>query len=297
MSPRTHVTASVAVLAAQVSVNVGAAIGKGLFAQIGPEGVAALRTSIAALILLAVARPWTTRLTRSQVTALGLYGLALGGMNLLIYWAIARIPIGIAVAIEICGPLTVVLLTSRTARDFLWLALAVAALAMLVPWPGAEATLDPLGVAFALGAATCWGLYILLGKRASEVPGAKAVAIGMAVACLITVPFGLGNAGAQLFSASVLGLGLVVATLSSALPYLLEMTALRRLTSRVFGLVTSSAPAIAALVGYLLLGEALTPLQWAAIALMVSASAGSAVTARASGQAPPAPVGDGRAPN
>lgn len=271
--------ASLAIVAAQVSINLGAALGKGLFPSVGPEGVAALRTGIAALLLLGLARPWTVAITPRQAAWLFLYGLALGGMNLLIYWSMERIPIGIAVAIEICGPLAVVLLTSRSGRDFLWLALAVAGLLLLVPWPGAEAGLDPLGVAFALGAAACWALYILFGKRASEVGGGAAVALGMTAACLVTVPFGVSAAGTGLLLGPVLGLGLAVALLSSALPYLLEMAALGRLSSRVFGVVTSAAPAIAALAGFAVLGERLSPAQWLAVALMIAASAGCSLAA------------------
>lgn len=280
MSDRTVALASLSILAAQISINIGAAIGKGLFPQVGPEGVAAFRTVISALILIAVAGPWRTRVTRGQARWLVLYGLTLGGMNLLIYWAFERIPIGIAVAIEICGPLAVVLTTSRSVRDFLWLGLAVVGLLLLIPWPGGEASLDPLGIAFAVAAAACWALYILFGKRASRVESRTAVALGMTTACLLTVPFGVAAGGATLLSPPVLAVGAVVAVLSSALPYLLEMKALETLSSRVFGVVTSSAPAIAALAGFLILHERLTGLQWLAIALMVAASAGCSLTAR-----------------
>jgi inner membrane transporter RhtA len=274
MQARTAALASVAVVAAQVSINLGAALAKGLFEQVGPEGVAALRTSLAALILVVVARPWRAAVTRHQALWLGLYGLALGSMNVLIYWAIERIPLGIAVSIEICGPLAVVLATSRSTRDFLWLGMAVTGLLLLVPWQESDDALDPLGIAFASGAAACWALYILFGKRAAQVDGGTAVALGMIVACLITVPIGIAEAGAILLQPAVLLGGLTVALLSSALPYFMEMKALERLSSRVFGLVTSSAPAIAALAGFILLGEQLSALQTAAIALMIAASAG-----------------------
>lgn len=280
MQARTIPLASLAVVVAMVSVNVGAALGKGLFPLVRPEGVAALRTSIAALILLVVMRAWSARFTGRQALWMVLYGIVLGGMNLLIYWAIARIPIGIAVTIEICGPLAIVLLTSRTAKDFLWFALAVAGLLLLVPWPGSGTNLDPVGVLYALGAATCWALYILFGKRAAEAESGIAVAVGMAFACLVTVPVGISAAGRSLLLPQVLGLGLVVAVLSSALPYYLEMRALEKLSSRIFGLVTSSAPAIAALVGFFVLGERLTPVQWLAVGMMIAASAGCSLASR-----------------
>lgn len=272
--------AALCMAGAQVSVNVGAALGKGLFASVGPEGVAALRTSIAAILLLAIARPWRAMPSRRQMGWLTVYGLTLGSMNLLIYAAFARIPIGVAVAIEICGPLGVVLATSRSLRDFLWLGLAIGGLLLLAPWPGGSARLDPAGIGFALAAALTWALYILVGKRAAQVKGTTAVALGMTIACFVTLPFGLSAAGGRLLDPSVLGLGIGVALLSSALPYVLEMKALGHLSARVFGVLTSAAPAVAALVGFLILGERLTLAQWLAIALMIAASAGGSLAGR-----------------
>jgi inner membrane transporter RhtA len=272
--------AAVAIVAAQISINIGAAFAKSLFPLVGPEGIAALRTGIAALILLIVVRPWRRSLSRSQILWIVLYGLALGGMNLLIYWAFARIPIGVAVAVEIAGPLAVVLLTSRSARDFLWLALAVASVLLLVPWPGQSAPLDLAGVGFAMGAGICWALYIVFGKRASKVEGSTAVALGMVAACIVTIPIGMATEGSRLLDTSAWGLGLVVALLSSAIPYMLEMEALQRVSSRLFGVLTSSGPALAALAGFALLGERLTLVQWLAVALMIGASAGCSMTSR-----------------
>ena len=280
MEGRTVAIAGLAIVAAQLSVNIGAAFAKGLFPLAGPEGVAALRTGAAALILMAVARPWRRSLSRCQMLWIILYGLALGGMNLLIYWAFARIPIGVAVSIEIGGPLSVVLLTSRSARDFLWLALAVASVLLLMPWPGRQAPLDLAGVGFAMGAAVCWALYIVFGKRASQVETGTAVALGMTMACLVTIPIGVTAVGSRLLNPAAWGLGLVVALLSSVIPYMLEMKALERLSSRLFGVITSSAPAVAALAGFVMLGERLTPAQWIAVLLMIGASAGCSLTSR-----------------
>lgn len=144
-------------------------------------------------------------MTRRQVTFLALYGLALGGMNLLFYLAIERIPLGVATTIEIAGPLSVVLLTSRSIRDFFWFALAVASLLMLMPWPGSQTRLDPIGIAFALGAAACWALYILFGKRASELESRTAVALGVLGASAVTLPFGIVAAGEKLLLARSYG--------------------------------------------------------------------------------------------
>jgi inner membrane transporter RhtA len=197
-------------------------------------------------------------------------------MNLCIYRAMELIPIGIAIAIEVTGPLAVALLGSRRLRDFLWLACAAAGLTMLLPVK-AGATLHPLGVAYAAGAALCWALYIVFGKRASAMPAGQAVAWGMLVASTFTVPLGIVHASGALLEPNVLLGGLTVAILSSMVPYSLEMLALRRLPNSVFGLVVSASPAVASLIGFIILGERLSWVQWAAIACIVCASAGSAL--------------------
>ncbi|TFW34231.1 EamA family transporter [Massilia horti] len=244
----------------------------------GSEGVTALRVGLSAGILFAAYRPWRTRLTRSDALNLVIYGLMLGCMNLLIYRAFALIPIGVAVAIEVTGPIAVVLLASRRARDFLWAGCAIAGLALLLPI-SSSAPLDPRGVAWAVGAAFCWAMYIVFGKRASTLAGGPAVAWGMLAAAMFTVPVGAASAGAALLSPAALLGGLAVAVLSSALPYSLEMMALARLPRRVFGILVSSAPAIGALAGFLVLGERLAGLQWLAIALIVLAAGASAANA------------------
>jgi inner membrane transporter RhtA len=272
-----------AVLAALVSQNIGAAVAKHLFPLVGSEGVTALRVGLSALILMLAFRPWRTALTRRGAFDVGVYGFMLGCMNLLIYHAFKLIPIGIAVAIEVTGPLAVVVAASRRWRDLGWVACAALGLALLLPLrtgtgaPGSA--LDPVGVAYALGAAFCWAMYIVFGKRASRLKGGQAVAWGMLAASLFTVPVGAVHAGAALLQPTVLLAGLAVALLSSALPYSLEMMALRRLPRRVFGILVSSAPAVAALAGFLVLGEQLLPLQWLAIVLVMAASAGSAANA------------------
>lgn len=268
-----------ALLLSQVSVNLGAAFSKHLFPVIGPEGMTALRTSLAACLLLALWRPWRVPIGRAHVGPMLGYGATLGLMNLLIYLAFERIPIGIAVAIEVTGPLAVVLFNSRRWRDLLWLGLTCAGLWMLLPVRSAGA-LDPLGVACAAGAAACWALYIVSGRRVAASFGGGAVAWGMAIAALITLPLGLAHAGAALWSPGGLWAGLGVAVLSSAVPYSLEMVALRRLPARLVGMLLSAAPAIAALMASLVLGEALTAMQWAALTCIIAASAGSAATTR-----------------
>lgn len=276
---RSLLVPGLAIFGAMVSVNFGAAYAKHLFPLVGSEGVTALRVGLAACMLMALARPWRTPLTRRDAANLLVYGLMLGGMNLLIYRAFAHIPIGVAVAIETTGPLAVVVLSSRHARDLLWVALALFGLWLLLPLRVGVAALDPLGIAYALGAAFCWAMYIVFGQRAATLKGSHAVAWGMSAAALFTVPLGVAHAGAALFTPAMLGAGLVVALLSSALPYSLEMVALARLPRRVFGMVVAAGPAFGALAGFTLLGERLTGAQWLAIALIIGASAGSAATA------------------
>jgi inner membrane transporter RhtA len=265
-----------AILGSMVSTNLGAAFAKSLFAHTGSAGMTALRVGMAAIILVLAWRPWRRLPPRAALLELAVYGLMLGCMNLLIYRAFSLIPIGVAVAIETVGPLAVVLASSRRPRDLAWLGCAAAGLVLLAPWRDDAAFLDPWGVACALGAAFCWAMYIVFGKRVAHATGGASVAWGMLVAALFTVPFGVAQAGAALFTPSVLAAGLAVALLSSALPYSLEMLALQRLPRRVFGMLVSAGPAVAALAGFVVLGERLAALQWCAIALVIAACAGSA---------------------
>lgn len=269
--------AYLAMLGAQISSTFGATSAKGLFALTGPAGLAALRTTIAALLLLAVTRAWRTAISARQLRVLILYGLMMGGMNLLIYQAFARIPVGLAVTIEMAGPLAVVLITSRSLVQLLWFCLAVCSLLLLMPWQMLDRPLDPLGVIFSLAAAFCWALYIYVGKSASEVKTGTAVTIGLVAACFVTVPFGLWTAGAALFGHRVLAAGLAIAILSSLIPYALEMKALERLSRRAFGIVLSGYPAGATLGGFFILGERLTLIQWAAVVIMIVACVGSSL--------------------
>lgn len=270
---------ALAILASMISVNVGAAFAKGLFPLVGSAGVTALRVGLAALLLLAFWRPWRRLPSRVDARNLLIYGLMLGCMNLAIYAAFARIPIGVAIAIEVTGPLALVLLSSRRPLDVAWVACAAVGLWLLSPLYGGGTALDPVGVAWALGAAFCWAMYIVFGKRVSTLEGGHAVAWGMLVASLCAVPVGVAQAGAALFAPGVLAAGLAVAVLSSILPYSLEMAALARLPRRVFGILVSAGPAIGALAGYFVLGERLSTVQWLAIALIIAATAGSAAAA------------------
>ena len=267
------VLAGFALLCSQLSLNVGAAVAKHLFPLIGVEGVTAYRVGFAALLMMAVFRPWRTPLTWPQACNVAVYGSVIGLMNLLIYRSFNLIPLGIAVAIEVAGPLTVAVLSSRRPRDLVAIALAVAGLYFLLPIHGHVDQLDPAGVAYAAGAAVCWALYIVFGKRVSVMHGGQSVAWGMTAASLFILPVGAWYSGAVLLTPSYMAIGLAIAVMSSALPYTLEMLSMRNLSSRTFSMFSSAAPAISALAGMLMLGEHLTLTQWLAIAAIVLASA------------------------
>ncbi|MGV8844511.1 MAG: threonine/homoserine exporter RhtA [Pseudomonas sp.] len=267
-------------LVAMTSLQGGATLAKSLFAQIGAEGTTALRLSLAALLLCVLMRPWRTRLTLRSCRSLLAYGSALGGMNLLFYMSLQSVPLGIAVALEFTGPLSLALLSSRRPLDFTWIALAIFGLWLLLPDQYASEQIDPLGMAYALGAGLCWAMYIIFGQKAGAEHGAHTAALGTLVAALLVFPIGLAHAGSELFSMELLPVALAVAVLSSAVPYSLEMVALTRLPARTFSTLMSMEPAIAALCGLLLLNEHLIGNQWLAIGAIILASLGAALTAR-----------------
>jgi inner membrane transporter RhtA len=208
------------------------------------------------------------------------YGLTLVGMNLLIYQAFVRLSLGVAMALEFTGPLAVSLATSRKSADFVWVALTVAGLALLLPVPGLTDSLDPVGAAFALAAGACWAAYIVVGQRVGRsLPAGQVTALGMAVAAAVALPIGAAAAGSALLSWAILPAALGVAVLSSVIPYTLEMAALKRLPATTFGVLMSLEPALGAAAGVAVLGLHLAPAQWAAIGCVVLAAAGSAATA------------------
>jgi inner membrane transporter RhtA len=274
--------AIVAVLISILSVQAGAAFSKHLFPVIGAEGTTALRQVFATLILLLLFRPWRGAPDRGHLRLLALYGGLLGVMNLSFYLGIARIPLGVGVAIEFLGPLSVAIFTSRRWSDALWVACAIAGLAILLLAKGDLAgRLDPIGCLWCLIAAVCWGSYIIVGQKVSgQVEGGKAVAIGMAISTLFTLPVGMAFAGPALWSPAILPWGLAVGILSSAIPYTLEMLALKHIPAKTFSLMMSLEPAAAALLAFVILGERLTAWQWLAVGLVILASAGSSLTAR-----------------
>ena len=268
-----------AVLLSIVSVQAGAALAKGLFPVLGAAGTTSLRVGISALVLLLVVRPRLGRLTAAQWRAVVPYGLALGLMNLLFYYALARIPLGLAVTVEFIGPLGLALLSSRRWLDAGWAVLAGAGIALITPWHGHGP--DLVGLGFALAAGIAWAVYIVLGQRtAVALPGQQAVAIGMLFACLPVLPVGVAGDSLQGLTPHLLLLGGLLALFSSVLPFSLEMHALRTMPTRTFSVLMSLEPVAAALSGWALLGEKLGPGQWLAVGFIVVASVGATLTAR-----------------
>lgn len=267
-----------ALAGAMLSLAFGTSFAKQLFPVVGAAGTSSLRVGLAALILLAVFRPWRLRLSRDDMGRVVAFGLVLGLMNLTFYLSLRTLPLGLAIAIEFMGPLTLALLHSRRLIHFVWVGLAAFGLLLLLPLRGGENALDPVGVGFALAAAVFWALYIVFGKRLSHIPSGPSVALGMSVAALVVLPFGAAEAGTGLLVPSVLMLAVVVAVASSALPYSLDMVAMRGMPKRTFGVLLSGEPAIGALAGILLLNEWLSGTQWLAIAVIVAASAGAIAT-------------------
>ena len=259
---------------AMVSVQVGAALAKQMFAHVGAQGAVTLRVVLAALILFAVQRGWRMAVSRDALRLVLPYGVILGVMNLCFYLALRTVPLAVVVAVEFLGPLAVAVLDSRRPRDLVWVALAGIGIALMRA-PSLHGSVDPHGLLLAFAAGVCWGLYIVFGKRAGALGGARATTFGMIIAALVVLPSGIAEAGPRLLDVSLLPVALLVAVLSSALPYSLEMFVMGRLPQRTFGILMSLEPAIAALFGLVILHESLTWLQCAAIACVIAASLGS----------------------
>ncbi|HYI38073.1 MAG TPA: DMT family transporter [Thermoleophilaceae bacterium] len=269
------VPAPVLVLGGIATTQLGASLAQQIFDEVGPAGTTFLRVLFAAVILAVI---WTPRWRNHSWRELGLalaFGVSLAFMNLCFYESIDRIPQGVAVTIEFAGPLTVAVLGSRRALDLVWVTLAAAGIVLLANAGGAG--IDTTGAALALLAGVFWGSYILLSARVGQAfPRMEGLALAMMLAAGILLPFGVAGGGADLLDPHVLAIGAGVAILSSAIPYSLELEALRRLPTGVFGVFMSLEPAVAALSGLVVLGQVLHVREWLAIGLVVAASAGAA---------------------
>ncbi|MFG2948757.1 EamA family transporter [Streptomyces adustus] len=265
------------VLAGGVSVQFGGALAVTLMPRAGALGVVSLRLLVAALVLLLVCRPRLRGHSRADWGTVVVFGIAMSAMNGLFYQAVDRIPLGPAVTLEVLGPLALSVVSSRRALNFVWAGLALAGVFLL--GGGGFGDLDPVGVAFALGAGAMWAAYIVFSARTGRrFPQADGLALAMAVGALLFLPLGLAESGTKLFDPVTFGLGAGVAVLSSVLPYTLELLALRRLPASTFAILMSLEPALACAAGFLVLHQALTALQAAAIALVIGASMGAVRT-------------------
>ncbi|MGP3533689.1 EamA family transporter [Microbacterium sp. RD1] len=258
---------------------VGASLAVMLFPETGPLGMVMMRLVFSAVILLLIARPRLRGHSRAAWTSVGLFGLVLALMNGLFYLALERLPLGVTVTIEVLGPLTLSIVASRRASALVWAGLALAGVAAL--GGGGWERLDLVGVLFALGAAVAWAGYILASSRVGrEFPRLDGLALAMALGAVLSLPFGIADAGAALLRADLLAIGAAVAILSSTVPYALELIALRRLPAAAFAILMSLGPATASLAGFLLLGQHLAWLEILGIALVILASIGAVRAAR-----------------
>ena len=269
------VPAPLLVLGGIATTQLGASLAQQIFDEAGPSGTVFLRVAFAALVLVALYRPRWRGHSRRELGLALLFGLSLAFMNLTFYESLDRIPQGVAVTIEFAGPLTVAVMGSRRVMDLVWVTLAAAGIVLLANLGGAG--LDTTGVALALAAGVFWGSYILISARVGQVfPRMEGLALAMVFGAVVLIPFGVVGGGTALLDPHVLAVGAGVAVLSSAIPYSLELEALRRLPTGTFGVLMSMEPAVAALSGLVVLGQVLHAREWAGIALVVAASAGAA---------------------
>lgn len=275
-----------AVLLSIISVQGSASIAKGIFPVLGAASTSSLRIGFSAIILCLFNRPNLKNMDRAQWKAVSLYGLTLGAMNVIFYMAIARIPLALGVALEFIGPLALALAGSKRMVDFVWVLLAAAGIALIAPW--SNNGLDVIGILLALLAGAFWAGYIVLGGRISKImDGGKAVSIGMVFATALVLPIAIGDGLLTHFKPSMLATGLVLALFSSAIPFTLEMQALRKMPAKTFSILMSLEPAAAAFSGFIFLHEFLSLFEWLAVILIIIASAGSTLTTKNSVHASP----------
>lgn len=274
-----HIQALLLLLIAMISIQSSGSLAKILFQQFPILTVSSLRLLLGSIILAIIFKIWKINFKQVRWKAIVSYGIALAGMNALFYLSIDRLPLGIAVSFEFIGPLSVALYYARQKFDFVWVGLAIVGLVLLFPFDQASQSLDPLGIAFALGAGAFWAIYIVAGQKPSGVSGNHTVCLGMFVGMLCLLPIALFTGmPASVFEPSNLIYFIALAVLASALPFSLEMIALRNLSALSFGTLMSVEPAIAALSGFVFLGEQLLWTQWLALTVIITASIGCTVT-------------------
>ena len=274
-----HVQALLLLLVAMISVQSSGSLAKILFGQFPILTVAAMRLLLGAVILALIFKIWQINFRQVKWKAIISYGIALAGMNAMFYLSINRLPLGIAVSFEFIGPLSVALYYARQKFDFVWVGLAIFGLILLFPFDQVSQNLDLIGIAFAVAAGACWALYIVAGQKPSGISGNHTVCLGMFIGMLCLMPIALfSGMSPHVFEPSNLVYFITLAVLASALPFTLEMIALRNLTALSFGTLMSVEPAIAALSGFIFFGEQLLWNQWLALATIIAASIGCTYT-------------------
>lgn len=274
-----HVQAPLILLIAMISMQSSGSFAKYLFGQFPILTVSAMRLLLGSLVLAIIFKIWQINFKQVKWYAIISYGLALAGMNMLFYLAIDRLPLGIAVSFEFIGPLSVALYYARQKFDFIWVGLAILGLILLFPFNQAAQSLDPIGILLALAAGACWALYIIAGQKPSGISGNHTVCLGMFIGMLVLMPIAIFfGIPAHTFEPTSLMYFIALAVLASALPFTLEMIALRNLSALSFGTLMSVEPAIAALSGFIFLGEQLLWNQWLALATIITASIGCTYT-------------------
>jgi inner membrane transporter RhtA len=268
-----------AALLSMVSVQGGASIAKQLFPALGATGTSILRIGLSAVFLNIINRPKFSKFTKQQWLYCAIYGIGIAAMNLIFYLAIQRIPLGLAVTVEFIGPLFLALSLSRKWIDVLWGLLACVGILLIVPWQSNN--IDLIGLLLAFLAGIFWAVYIVMGSKVTRVmPGKDAVSAGMLFATLLILPFAIWDGGVFNLTPILLLKAFGVAVLSSALPFSLDLVALKRLPAKTFSILTSLQPAFAALSGLIFLSENLTILQWTSVFCVISASMGATVFSR-----------------
>jgi inner membrane transporter RhtA len=261
---------------AMVSLSIGTSLAKYMFPLMGAEGATVVRLTISAAILASIFKPWKEKLGVTQLMPLVGYGIALGGMNLTFYKSLETLPFGVAVALEFIGPLLLAIYASNRWLDYLWIGFAALGLLVLLPID-ARLSIELRGTIFALTAGCFWSLYIIFGQKTKHIASGVATSLGIAVAAIVTMPFGFDSLWKSHLSPSMTYLILAIPILSSALPYSLEMVALRSLPKKSYSILLSLEPVICAISALFLLGEWLTAKEWLGVLLIISASIGTTV--------------------
>ena len=274
-----HVHALILLFMAMISMQSSGSLAKVLFNQFPILTVSAMRLLLGSAILAIIFKIWQVNFKQIHWAAVTRYGIALAGMNALFYLSIDRLPLGIAVSFEFIGPLSVALFYARQKFDFIWIGLAILGLVLLFPFNQSQQSLDPIGIALALGAGACWAMYIIFGQKPSGISGNHTVCLGMFIGMCCLMPIAIfAGLPFTTFQPENLMLFMALAILASALPFSLEMVALRTLSPFAFGTLTSLEPAIAALSGFVFLHEQLLWTQWLALMVIIIASIGCTYT-------------------